>query len=161
MAAGTSPARVYRFISIPSKQYTTKMPTCLDVIHELGYETKFTSDLQLELGNSELPFPGNYYDFSGQIHTDGARQYMFHKTEDLNNVDRKDDIEKSVEADQQLKSFVKEGRLYYAVFHTVHRDEDGYMEPQYVYAFALGVSPSTGNFFWCIFHGTIFGSYER
>lgn len=82
------------------------------------------------------------------IHTDRSKQYMFHNKEDLmknKNVQKAVDIEKSIGAHEKLESYVKKGRLYYAMFNSKSRDEDGYIEPEYVHAFAVGISRSTGN----------------
>lgn len=149
MATGASPSPFFRFLAVPQEPYMTTMPSCLEVIQCFGYDSKFTSWIQGDLDHPRIRYPGSYFDFSDQIHTDRSFQDMFYKEEDLKkdtlNGEAKEEIEKSIEAHKHLESYVKDGHLYYALFHTKRRDEDGCMKPKYVYSFAVGVSPKTGN----------------
>jgi len=56
-----------------------------------------------------------------------------------------EDMRKSVAAHEKLEAFVKDKRLHYAVFHTKPHKKLGFTSCDYLYAFAVGVSPKTGN----------------
>lgn len=124
------------------------MPTGLDILHELRNEQNFSSKYdQLDLTLEESPYPGNEHKKSDEIHTDRTKQCIFYKTDPgiYGNAGEKF----SINGHKELEGYVKNSRLYYAVFHPKAYDEDRNLKPidsRYTrYTFAVGVSPSTGN----------------
>lgn len=77
-----------------------------------GDHTKFKSWIQLALYKYKLPYPGNHFDFSVQIHREKENQFALYKTGDIGeNAERNQVIKKSIEAHEKLESYLKKGRL--------------------------------------------------
>lgn len=111
--------------------------------NEHNFSSKY-DDIDFEL--TELPYPGNGNDWNDEVHTDRTQQDMFHTDEILNEEEGDSEAHsfprKSALAHKELEAYVKHNRLYYAVFYSEPEESD---KPDCRYAFAVGVSPSTGN----------------
>lgn len=168
MAGGVSHSPMFRFVAIPKKSFTDRMPTVMDIIRELGNEENFSSKYNnIDLNLEEIPYPGNEHDWSDELHTDHTKQYMFHSAgdgdeemkggsadgedgaEDMKDDDSGDteddlcDVQKSIAAHKKLQTYVKHNRLYYAVFHSKSTGEDGSGKPDLRYVVAVVLSTKT------------------
>lgn len=118
-------------------------------MRELPNERKFWSEYEnIALNLTELPYPGKDHEWNDKVRTDRAKQYMFCTQDALDKeiasqhpCDSSKENKESMEAHEKLKSYVKENRLYYAVFHTYLSEFKSGVRC----TFAVGVSPSTGN----------------
>lgn len=155
MSKGAMTSAVYKFLCvIPGTQYKQHMPSGTEVIRELRNEANFKSGSQpMEvLGRTEIPYPPQRHEHDDEVHTDREQQYIFCVEDDLEEEEEEEgkdsfnDVTKlSMEAHRNLEKYVRKEKLYYAVFHTKRHTK--YDEPMsdYVYAFAVGVSPYSGN----------------
>lgn len=142
MASGSASVPIFPFICVPDDPYINRLPNNSDIIRDLRYEGKFSEEGRgCENTNAD------------QLHTDRDKQYLFCSRKELKELDDGDnedeelneDMRKSVAAHEKLEAFVKDKRLHYAVFHTKPHKKLGFTSCDYLYAFAVGVSPKTGN----------------
>ena len=153
MASGPATAPVYRFLCVPDTHYTgDRNPTGVDIIRELKNVARFQGNQQQSaLAQTEIEYPPERNLHDDHVHTDPTEQYIFSLDSELDELDEsdstslKDDIETSVQAHKTLKTYVKNQHLYYAVFHTKEVDNEDRRRCYFVYAFAVGVSPHSGN----------------
>lgn len=156
MSKGSMTSAVYKFVCvIPGTQYKERMPSGTELIRELRNEAHFKSGSQTAevLGRTQIPYPPQRHEHDDEVHTDREEQYIFCVEGDLEEEEEEEegkdsfnDVTKlSMEAHRNLEKYVRKERLYYAVFHTKRHTK--YDEPMsdYVYAFAVGVSPHSGN----------------
>lgn len=143
MAYGCADVPIFRFMCLQETAYTDRVPTGRDVVRDLGFDAMFkgvTDNFDL----TDIPFPRKAFG-DDQIHTDRDKQFIFKHDDEVSEREEDETEDEGVAAHESLEGYVKDKRLYYAAFHTKKHYRNGPAMSDYVYAFAVGVSPHSGN----------------
>ena len=157
---GSDVTPLYRFVCVTQssaraprrKRYTAQqMPSGMDIVRELRNEQNFWSDQQPStLQTWQIEYHGNTWGCNDFVHTNREVQLLFCTESEVEQFED-DEVKQSglisVESHNALRNYVLNKHVYYAGFHTqvVFWDTEIERACDDLYAFAVGVSPHSGN----------------
>jgi hypothetical protein len=103
------------------------------------------------LDAEHLAWPDAHGERADEVHNDLSHQHLFTHPEELEDEELEDSPDREVlerliamdeRAHDQLRSYVRDNKLWYVLLHTTPEEEDGVLWSRYVVLFAVGRSPA-------------------